>query len=177
MNTEELEDEKFKLDFYIRRNTRYHMRRSSFFTFWSRATAFIGVVFGSAAAASLLTDALPQVTAALALFIVAASAIDLVAGTGPRAWLHNDLRRKYIELDAELAECSQPSDELIRTIRARIKRIEADEPPVMHALELIAFDDAVLAVYSREEAKRHLSNLNGFQRMTAHVWPWDTLKA
>lgn len=47
----------------------------------------------------------------------------------------------------------------------------------MHALELVAYDDAVRAVYNREDAAQHLSKLNWLQRLTAQIWPWDTLKA
>jgi len=177
MKNEDLEDSVHRLDFYIRRNTRYHMRRSSFFSFLSRTTAFVGVVFGSAAAATLLTQQDPRIVAGMALIVVLMNALNLVIGTEALIWLHNDLRRRYVEIDAELAACESPDTAFIKGLWARIKRIEADEPPVMHALELVAYDDAVRAVYSREEAKAHLSSLNAFQRMTAQIWPWDTLKA
>lgn len=177
MKHENIEDELFRMDFYIRRNTRYHMRRAAFFAFLSRSTAFVGVVFGSAAAASLLTQSDPLITAGLALFIAGFSALDLVIGTSARAWLHSDLRRRYIEIDAALTECATPDDKTLKSLWGRIKRIEADEPPVMHALEVMAHDDAVRAVYNRAEAKEYLSNLNWFKRITAHIWPWDTSKA
>ena len=176
MTDEDLANEVFRMDFYIRRNTRYHMRRAAFFAFLSRSTAFVGVVFGSAAAATLLTESAPWITGVLALFVAVFSALDLVIGTSARAWLHNDLRRRYIEIDAALTEIGSPNIGHLNALWGRIKRIEADEPPVMHALEVLAHDDAVRSVFTRDEAKEHLSTLGWFKRMTAQLWPWDTSK-
>jgi len=176
-DADKVEDELHELRFYVQRCIRYHMRRMSFFMRWSRFTAFVGVLFGSAAVASLFVNAPTAVTAAAALLVTVASAIDLVIGTGQRASLHADLRKCYLGIEEDIMAQGIPNLESMRTMRSRIRRIEADEPPTLPVLELLARNEVIRAIYSREEAAQYLSNIPWYMRWTAHWIEWDTSAA
>lgn len=176
-DADKVEDELHELCFYVQRCIRYHMRRMSFFMRWSRFTAFVGVLFGSAAVASLFVNAPTAVTAAAALLVTVASAVDLVIGTGQRASLHADLRKCYLAIEEEIMAQGRPSPESLRAMRSRIRRIEADEPPTLPALELLARNEVIRAMYTREEATQYLSNVPWYMRLTAHWIEWDTSAA
>lgn|GEM_PF-3350158 len=70
-----------------------------------------------------------------------------------------------------------PNLESMRTMRSRIRRIEADEPPTLPVLELLARNEVIRAIYSREEAAQYLSNIPWYMRWTAHWIEWDTSAA
>lgn len=167
-----------ELGFYVQRNVRYHMRRGAFFLRWGRFTAFVGVIFGSAAVTSLIAGSNAYLTGVAALLVTFASAVDLVVGTGQRAWLHNDLRKRYLDIEAEIL-AGEP-DLQAATIRAywsRIRRIEADEPPTLPALEILARNDVIRSMYPKDEAAKHVSKLNWLKRTTAQWVDWDTSNA
>lgn len=175
---EDEERELHALKFSVQKNIRYHMRRGAFFLKCGRFTSFIGVVFGSAALTSILAKADPWVISSAALTITLVSAIDLVAGTGQRAWLHNDLRKRYLEIEGDLLlEDPATLAQKIRHYNALLRRIEADEPPTMPALELLARDDVIRAIYDKPEAGKHLCKLPWIKRTTAQWFDWDTSNA
>ncbi|OVZ31783.1 hypothetical protein CDO47_05835 [Pseudomonas aeruginosa] len=167
-----------ELKFYVQRNIRYHMRRAAFFMRWGRFTAFVGVLFGSAAITSILAKAPAGFVTAAALVVTIASAIDLVVGTGQRAWLHNDLRKRYLDIEAELLSCAgTPSAEQLCQYRSRIRRIEADEPPTLPALEILARNDVIRSMYPKAQADELVSRLSWLKRTTAQWFDWDTSNA
>ena len=177
-DADDLKTELHELSFYVQRNIRYHMRRGAFFLRWGRFTAFIGIIFGSAAITSLLAGASTYVTGAAALLVTISSAVDLVVGTGQRAWLHNDLRKRYLDIEAEMLADDPESQALrLREYRSRIRRIEADEPPTLPALEILARNDVIRALYPKEEADQHVSQIGWFKRTTAQWFDWDTSNA
>lgn len=177
-DADDLKTELHELSFYVQRNIRYHMRRGAFFLRWGRFTAFIGIIFGSAAITSLLAGASTYVTGGAALLVTIASAVDLVVGTGQRAWLHNDLRKRYLDIEAEiLADEPIPQALRLREYKSRIRRIEADEPPTLPALEILARNDVIRALYPKEEADLYVSQIGWFKRTTAQWFDWDTSSA
>jgi hypothetical protein len=177
-DADKLHKDLHELGFYVQRNVRYHMRRGAFFLRWSRFTAFVGVISGSAAVTSLIAGAGPYVTGGAALIVTIASAVDLVVGTGQRAWLHNDLRKRYLDIEAEmLADDPSVQASKIRGYNALIRRIEADEPPALPALEILARNDVIRSMYPKEQADQHVSKLNWIKRTTAQWFDWDTSNA
>jgi len=174
---DEFEERLHKLNFYLSRNIYYHMRRQAFFMRWSRFTSFVGVMFGSAAAAALLSPLPTTVAAVLAIVVAGVSAFDLVVGTGQHASLHNDLRKRYLDLTSEITTVKPANLDAIGQVFARIKRIELDEPPTMPALEILAYEDTVRSIYNGDDAPKHLTKLSFFKRLTAQWFYWDTSKA
>ncbi|MFJ2445188.1 hypothetical protein [Pseudomonas sp. NPDC087626] len=178
MSETDIATEIHELEFYVQRNVRYHMRRGAFFLRWGRFTAFVGVIFGSATVTSLIAGSSPILVGGSALLVTLASSIDLVVGTGQRAWLHNDLRKRYLDIEAELLSTGQEtSHQGLRELKSRIRRIEADEPPTLPALELLARDDVIRSMYSKEDADKYVSKLSWFKRTTAQWFDWDTSNA
>lgn len=180
MSATDIEDELFDLKFYVQRNIRYHMRRGAFFTRWSRLLSFVGVFFGSAAAVTFmgeLGEKYPLIPAMMALLVALASAVELVVGISQRAWLHNDLRRRFLDIDERMQVSSAVTMKLICELKAAIRRIEADEPPVMEALELMVRNDVIVSLFSYEERSEHYIPLPWYIRLTAHWVHWDVSQA
>lgn len=170
---ETIDDKIYDLKFYLQRSIRYHMRRAAFFMKWQRVTSFIGVVFGSAAVATFIGEVPEQITAVFALMVTVASALDLVVGTGQSAWLHNDLRKRFLELEGIIA--SRAADiELIADINHQIRRIEADEPPAREILNLLVRNDTIRASLPDEQANKEVIDICWIKRVTANLIDWDT---
>lgn len=52
--------------------------------------------------------------------------------------------------------------------------IEANDPPTLPALELLARNDVMRTIYPKEQAKNFLSTVPWHMRLTAHWFEWDT---
>lgn len=165
-------DELHALNFYLQRNIRYHMRRAAFFTRWSRFTSFVGVFAGSAAAAAFISKLPIPVGAGLAALVALAAAIELVVGVGQLAWRHFDLRKRYLEIEEHL-EAEETGLDDIRGAWRSIRRIEADEPPTMSALELMVRNDVICSMYEQKDRGEHFIPIPWYMTLTAHWIDWD----
>lgn len=166
-----LDDAVFDLHFYLQRSVRYHMRRASFFMKWQRITSFVGVVFGSAALASFMNQVPAEIAIGSAMMVTVTSALDLVVGTGQHAWLHNDLRKRFLELIGVL-DSRDASSELVAEVKQLIRRIEADEPGDRAMVNLIAHNDVVRAKFDKEEADNNVYGIAWIKRVTANLIDW-----
>lgn len=167
-------DAHHELTFYVRRCIRYHMHREAFFSKLNRTTSFIGVVFGSAAIASLFQDH-KVLTIGSAAIVTVFSALDLVIGTGNRAALHGDLRKRYLALEVKLLSSDLSAIDL-KNIEVDIRKIEADEPPALAFLNEMASNEVIRSMYSSREANDHVASLPWWKRVTANVIDWDVSK-
>lgn len=155
----------------VQRSVRYHARRQAFFDRWRRVTSAVGVIFGSAAAVDLLNVG-GHVVATVAAFIVAVvSAFDLVVGTGEMARRHDDLRRRFIALEAKIEALDEPTREQVAELCVERLTIEMDEPPTYRALDILCWNEQAIAT-----DRAHLvRSVGGWQRFTAQWWYWDDL--
>ena len=117
------------LGYYIAISIDYHQRRISFFDWWHKIIIFLGIVFGSGAAAAILAEEYRIFAAAAALVIVVLNALELVFGISAKARLHSELRRRWIDLETELGNDPE-SEEHRKLIQSKRNAIETDEPPV-----------------------------------------------
>ncbi|PWU30144.1 hypothetical protein DK254_08455 [Pseudomonas sp. RW407] len=177
METAEVDRKLHELNFYIQRNVRYNLRRAAFFQRWSRFTAFVGVFLGSASAVTFISTLPTYVSVACGMTVAFFSALELIVGTGQRFALHCDLRKRYLELDERLQSESRPSEKVIRETWSAIRRIEADEPPHMDALELMVRNDVLSSIYDQEDLVDHYIPLPWWVRATAQWINWDTSQA
>lgn len=180
MSEADKEDELHRLTFYVQRNIRYHMRRAAFFTRWSRLSSFVGVFFGSAAAITFLSSVSgshPLLPVLLAGVVALASAVELVVGVSQRAWLHNDLRRRFLDIDEKMQINPKMPMKSINELWACVRRIETDEPPTMEALELMVRNEVIISMYDYEERSKHYIPLPWWQKLTAHWVHWDVSQA
>jgi len=156
----------------VRRSQRYHARRHAFYRRWHQLTAFVGVIGGSAVFASL-GHLLPTSMALWAAAAVALlSAADLVVGTADMAHVHHDLRRQFGGLEADIIGDIAPSAAILAAWEARRLAIEAHEPPVYVALDILCENELIRAT------GQHLRStpphpLPWFKRATAHVFLWE----
>jgi len=159
------------LQFGIRRSVRYHMRREAFYSFLNRVTSAMAVIFGSAAMASLLTDIDNRYAVLAAAIVTVFSAFDLVIGTASMARLHSDLRRRFLSLEKRLAMLHEPDAQQIADLQQARLDIEADEPPVLRALDTICHNDLLRAEGWPGDCG-HYVPLPWYQRWTAQFINW-----
>ena len=166
----EIKQERWKVLWASQRSQRYHSRRSIFYDRWHKATAFVGVVGGSSVIASL-GKIVPSWVALTATFIVVCmSGVDLVAGIGEMARKHNDLRRRYCELEADIAHELAPTEASIAAWKVKRLTIESDEPPAYVALDILCYNELARA-YGRM-ADIAPQKLPLFKAITAQLFVW-----
>jgi len=173
MDADQAREEQRVILWSIQRSQRYHARRSSFFSRWNKSTAFAGIVGGSAVFASL-GEALPaQVATVAAALVVMISGADLVIGAADMARKHNDLRRRFCELEADIVgvETPEPTD-LSRWKSLRVS-IESDEPPTHVALNILCENELIRARYETSKASNFMHPISPWKRLTAHFFIWE----
>lgn len=150
----------------VRLGVRYHMRRQAFFEAWHRATGVVSLLAGSSAVVAV-TGNLPLLTGVMAALVALAQAIDLMVDTRKYANLHNDLRRRYLEIEPELLDCQALTESEYRSVWGRIKTIEADEPPIRPYVADLCHNDVLhVAGYSTDEAI--FARTHWLKRLFAH---------
>ncbi len=165
---EQFDDEWRNLLFGVRRSIRYNARRRRFFDFLRQFTSAIGVIFGSATFFTLLNKTDPFYPAVAAALVTVFSTIDLVIGTAMKARLHDDLCRRFIELERQMELATRPIDApSLAKFTARRLEIEADEPPVHRILDMMCHNELARAMgYERS----HLAYIRFYQRWLAHFF-------
>lgn len=164
--------DKWDLQWGVQRSQRYHARRTAFFDRWHKGTAFAGIVGGSAVFAAIGNAVPAWVATAGAAMVVAMCAIDLVVDTAGMARTHNDLRRRFCQLEADMAAAGQDAsqEQLAAWLQQRLA-IESDEPPHYAALNVLC--DNELARSYRHLKQQQPHHIPWFQRMTAHLLRWE----
>ncbi len=142
------------------RNARYHEDRERFFATIHKIAMFIVVMSGTA------TFAWAKQAALFAGFVTLAGALDLVLDISGKARLHAALRRRIYDV---LAQAEDPEKKL-EILREQAVRIYADEPPCMHAANIIAFNGAMEAFH---RPKEYLYKVEWYHRWLRHIWPYD----
>jgi hypothetical protein len=115
------------------RDTRYHEDRERYFARWHKFAMFVVVVSGTATFANWAS--LPWIGAVVTL----AGLLDLVFDVSGKARLHASLRRRVYDILAQLGDPNRKLDPL----REQLVRVYADEPPTMHAANMVAFNGAM----------------------------------
>lgn len=135
-----------KLLFGVRRSIRYHNRRRLFFDRLNKFATFFSALAGTATVASVLAKLGQSWTLGFALAVAVLSAVDLVVGTAKSARLHNDLSKRFIDLEKTINETGPKTDEaLINLINMRLD-IEKDEPPPLKILDSMCHNELLRAL-------------------------------
>ena len=135
--------------FDARRSIRYHHRRRGFYDFYSNFNSALSVMFGSTALYSLITGwtlwGIPM-AALSSLIVTVTSTLALVWGASQMARLHDDLYRKFIDLEKSLIDiCDRPSEEKLKGTFLKRLEIEALEPPIKRVLDCICYNETMRA--------------------------------
>jgi len=137
------------------KNAIYHSARQRMLGAWNRRFNFLVVVLGATAASDILMKyGVDQRWLALATAVIGAA--QLVFDFGGRAGRHQILQRDYFMLSSEIeanpsatvAECAKWQTEALR--------IAADEPPVYHALDAKAYNQAISSLGNFDVSKEVL---------------------
>ena len=147
----------------VRRSVRYHDRRQGFFERWHVLVMLMALLGGSttiAAFGSNLLESWPPLLKFLpAALITVFSAADLAIGFAAKAALYGELKRRFIRLERELLPLGHdpdpPEDEINRLWQERLA-IEADEPPVLFALNTICHNELLRAEGRDEKGLRQI---------------------
>jgi hypothetical protein len=141
------------------RNARYHEDRERFFA-WIHKTAMFCVVASSTATLAWLKKA-----PVFAIIITLAGLLDLVFDISGKARLHASLRRRIYDLLAQ----AEDSTRSIESLREQAVQVYADEPPCMHAANIIAFNGAMESLH---RPRQFQYKIEWYHRMLRHVWPF-----
>jgi len=142
--------EGFRVDCLM--NARYHSAREAFLDGVHRWLMFGIIVFGSAVVIDLFESVFPSsfVKALFAAFPVILGALDLTFDLSNRARIHAQIKRRYFELLADVAERMKTMEQA----EAAMHRCSADEEPAYHALLATAWNAAQEMVYG-DRAKHY----------------------
>jgi hypothetical protein len=149
------------------RNARYHEDRERFFARIHRTAMFVTVASGTATFAWLKTE--PWTAPWFVGLITLAGLLDLVFDVSGKARLHASLRRRVYDV---LAQTEDPSRN-VESLREQAVRVYADEPPCMHAANIIAFNGAMESLH---RPRRYLYKINWYHRLLRHVWPFASTR-
>lgn len=168
---DELKQQRWEIMWAVQRSQRYHSRRSAFFDRWHKVTLLAGILGGSAAIASIGKDAPTWLILIGGALVATLSAMDLVVGTGEMARKHNDLRRRFCNLE-QLIQRSPVADELVLADwRSERLSIESDEPPAYVALDILVENELARSfTHLKDQPPHELSFIKGH---TAHFIRWE----
>lgn len=152
--------------FGIRRSVRYHERRKRFYELWSTTTTTLALLFGSATFFSMINDRKELQTLAAALVTLTAS-LDLVIGFSRKACLHEELKKRFISLEMKAAAGATIND-----LQMERLAIEAEEPPVMKALNVICHNELMIADGFDSSSPGYFP-LPWYKEQTANLFSWE----
>lgn len=158
--------------FDIRRSIRYHNRRRAFFDRLDQMTNMLSVIFGSAAVYGVLEQQYKAVALIAAGLVTALSAINLVVGSSQRARAHAELARRFIGLEKHMVN-SVHDDALALAAQSERLSIEAEEPPVLHVLNVLCHNEQMRSMGYPPE---RLAKVGFFQRLFAQVFDFQQHK-
>jgi hypothetical protein len=158
------------------RNALYHTERRNFLDLLNRSLNFIVILLGAGVVGKIAS--LIHVEDSLLEFgVVFFATVQLVFDFGGRARVHEFLQRRYYEMLAEM-ENENISDEKIKAKwSARLLTISAEEPMPMRALDAMAYNKALSAVYDDPETlAEYRQHVSWIQRRLRHIFAFHGSK-
>ena len=149
--------------FGVRRSIRYHHRRRLFFDRIHKLSTILSALSGSATIAAVLANAGPVITIVFAALVAVSSITDLVVGTAQAARLHDDLTRRFIDLEKSIINSKDLTEEVISSLTARRLDIEADEPPPLKVLDSVCHNELLRAMGYDKDSE---VEIKWYQRLT-----------
>lgn len=130
----EVQDDVWNLSFDVGKSKRYHAYRRSFWQGWDYWTKVSSIVTGASVVISVAGEK-SVLAAVFAVLVALSSAADVVLGFGSRAKLHDELYRRWADLDIAIESLQAPTTEQVSALRRVRLEIERDEPTVLDLLE------------------------------------------
>ena len=138
--------------FHVDCSIRYHGRRRRFYENVQQTALFVGFMFASGSVVGIL-DAVsnPWVGHGIPIFGALFLGIAIVGRPGTKANDHNDLKRRFIDLQRSMElSRSSPTKEMVANWRAERLAIEADEPPVNRVAHALCYNELVRSKSEQE---------------------------
>ncbi|MDR0516875.1 MAG: hypothetical protein LBH25_07520 [Fibromonadaceae bacterium] len=85
------------------------------------------------------------ISIAVGIIVAVISTISLVFGYSSREQLHNELKRKFVELEKSMIKYRNPAQKTLNEITAERLSIEADEPDVVRTLDILCHNEMLAA--------------------------------
>jgi hypothetical protein len=131
---------------------------------------FLNILFGTAAVAFI--KEYPTVSVVMTLILAIVTSGNLAFDFPGLARKHEDARRNYHDLAAELEE-SSGDDSTVKRLRARMIRAAGTEPIMFEAAEKVAFNAAIRSL-GRDPNDEWI--LKPHQYYFRHIWPYSGTK-
>lgn len=114
----------------------YHRKRERFFALCDRLSKATALVAGSAAFSSFFMFNEADWKSYAGVVVAISTTLSLVFAWSDKARQHADLAQKYVLMQSEIIEVAEdkPDVDLICSWGAKVRRIEAEEPPTLAGL-------------------------------------------
>ncbi|MDW7643406.1 MAG: hypothetical protein SCI25_00015 [Desulfuromonadales bacterium] len=151
--------------FGVRRSIRYHNRRRRFYDKVHIISTFLTAFSGTATIVSVLTDAgiSRVIFAGLVTFF---SICDLVIRTDIKSRLHEELCRKFFELEKSILQTNITDDQILKRFEGERLDIEAKEPPGLRVLDSICHNELLTALGFDKSC---LLEITWYQRLLSNI--------
>ena len=166
------DDRLYDLEFGVEVSTLYHEWRRATFEFWAtfiRACALSGAVISLV---SVLAFAGPCAVAAVGLasaFVALVTLFDLVFRIDHKARVHTDLYQRFKRLQVEIARQRDNWHPQISAWNAEAQAIRVDEPPVLWAIYIGAWNQALR---KRKVSSADLRRVTVWQSIWGRMYPY-----
>jgi hypothetical protein len=156
--------------FDVRRSVRYHDHRVGFLDRVRKFISFLTLLSGSGAIITALSSLGTASVITAAAIVAAVSTFDLIFDPAGYARLHNDLKRRFIQLEQQIVLVDMSHENLKGFVSSRLS-IEGDEPPILRVLDVICHNELARAMGYDEEHQVHLSWLQRAFSNVIDLWP------
>ena len=153
--------------FGVRRSVRYHDRRIAHYERLHRLTSVTTILLAGVIFMELSGANSPTWIKWLAAVGALLGAGELVVGFARHADLHRDLKRRFVRLEIQMLK--SPDNTEAECMRLEI---EADEPPIYSALDLLCHNELCAA---QGADRKYLAKLTPWQSITANWLKWPDI--
>lgn len=162
------EDDLHALSFAVKRSSRYHAKRASFFAKLNQLNSLATILLASAVMSSIMEDAnlfgFPIAVIFGFLAFALASIVIVYDATG-QAQKHHDLSRRFIELEKAMLKENPNYEDYTAWKKERLS-IEAEDTNTLHVLNTICHNELARAEgYDDNE----MATIGWFQRRLSPV--------
>ena len=161
----------WQLVFRVRRSIRYNSRRQGFFETVDRVLTLLLILLGSSAIGTQAKFADPWefwLVVSIGALVAILSSVMLVFVPGVRAATHRQFVKEFTQLDKKLS--SDRSKGNVRQVWLACLELEAAEPPVMRALDVLCHNELCRAEDVTDPDQYVVVPWR--QRLTANFFSW-----
>ena len=152
----------FELLWPTRRSIRYHHYREAFYDSWRMRTAALNLLLSTGSIATFMAE-IPYAPLIGGVLIAVFSTFDLVVGYASKARLHNNLARRWVELEKQIVAAGTGAAKMADQFKAARLDVEADEPPIKRVLDVFCHNELARATYSDSEVDSNIKLIKWYQ--------------